>query len=561
MPFLFRLACLVALLGVAGARAQDATLEITPAERAWLANHPVIRLGFDPDFKPFCFRDPQGKLQGIDADLLHWMESRLGVRFETHTAANWHDVYQGALRGECDVLSSTADTPERRENFLFTRDYVRFPVTIITRTEGAFALTSSDLRNLRVAAPRDYAATLAFRRTYPDVSVVACDSIAEGLAMVAHREADAAVTNLANASYVIKTSGLTNLKIAGVVPETFELRFAVRRDQPELAAILDKTLAHLPPAEMSAILDRWIRIDYAAVIRWDVVRRWAIMGGVFALTVIGLVAWRNRSLARELAKRRLVQLELEKTNQQLNRANAELVARHDEKCELMRVAAHDLRSPLTAIRLSADLIEPAEPPAGTIRNAAQQMMRLIDDLLEVHELEEGRRVFRHEPLEISALLREVASGLAPGAQAKRIRLNLDGLAPTSPVLGDENALREVFDNLLSNAIKFSPFDREVAVCTRHWNGFVRIEVHDQGPGVPASERERIFSKYARGTAQPTAGERSTGLGLAIVRDIVALMNGRTWCENSPHGGAVFIVALPAAQLENSAKAEKKLAVS
>lgn len=62
--------------------------------------------------------------------------------------------------------------------------------------------------------------------------------------------------------------------------------------------------------------------------------------------------------------------------------------------------------------------------------------------------------------------------------------------------------------------------------------------------MPESEREKIFTKYFRGAAKPTAGEKSTGLGLAIVRELVAAMNGRVWCENAPEGGAVFIVVVP-----------------
>jgi len=78
------------------------------------------------------------------------------------------------------------------------------------------------------------------------------------------------------------------------------------------------------------------------------------------------------------------------------------------------------------------------------------------------------------------------------------------------------------------------------------DNLVRVEVRDRGPGVPEEERERISTKYARGTAKPTGGEKSTGLGLTIVRDLVAVMHGRVWCEGQEGGGAVFVVAMPPA---------------
>ena len=548
MRLFFRLAGVMLLCSACAlcAQVEHPKLALNESQRAWLRAHPVIRLGFDPDFRPFCFRDAAGQLAGIDAEVLQLIEQRTGVRFETRTAGSWREVYQAAMRRELDVLSSTADAPERREAFRFTREYIQFPVTIVTRVDGPFALTHSDLKSLRVAAARDYAATLAFRRNFPGVSLLETDTIEEALLMVAAERADATVTNLTNASYVIKTRGLANLKIAGVVPEMFEMRFAVRSDWPELQEILDQAVASITPQEMATILDHWVKVDYARVIRWDVVRRWSIIGAIFALTVIGLITWRNAGLARELAKRRVVQAELERTNQQLEHANSELVCRHDEKSELMRVAAHDLRGPLTAITLSAEMLpfDASADSGRVIKNAARQMTHLIDDLLEVHALEEGRKAFRHEVVEVVPLLQAAAEGHRLAAQAKRIALDLSALAPVPSVQGDPGALRQVFDNLLSNAIKFSPFDRTVALRTSRWNEHVRIEVRDQGPGVPDAERERIFSKYARGTAKPTAGERSTGLGLAIVRDIVAIMNGRTWCENAETGGAIFVVALP-----------------
>jgi len=144
------------------------------------------------------------------------------------------------------------------------------------------------------------------------------------------------------------------------------------------------------------------------------------------------------------------------------------------------------------------------------------------------------------------VLRETLLTLEPVAQRKRITLAAAGLGPVPPVRADAGALREVFDNLLSNALKFSPPDSCITVSLIVWNNHARLEIRDQGPGVPASERERIFTKYTRGTARPTAGERSTGLGLAIARELMAVMNGRVWCEAAPGGGAVFVAAVPLA---------------
>src|SRR5690606_24290900 len=85
----------------------------------------------------------------------------------------------------------------------------------------------------------------------------------------------------------------------------------------------------------------------------------------------------------------------------------------------------------------------------------------------------------------------------------------------------------------------------VRVVLEQQNQSVRFSVSDQGPGVLPEETERIFAKYARGTAQPTGGEKSTGLGLSIVRKLAGAMNARVWCESGPHGGSSFVLLVPA----------------
>jgi signal transduction histidine kinase len=545
------LGCLLLCTGLtARAEAAVAKLELTAEDRAWLQAHPVIRVGYDPDFRPFCFRDDSGRLAGIDASMLTYIAAQLGVRFEYVTGSNWTDIYRRAEQREVDMLTSTAITPEREQSFLFTRDYIKFPVTIVTRSDGPFAVTLTDLKAMKVAAVNHYAPTEMLKRDIPELRLQPAATMDDALLMVSRGDADAAVTNLVNASYVIKTHGFANLKIAGVISQTYETRFAVRRDWPEWQNLLERTLATMPPQELARILDPWIRVDYASVIRWDFVRRWATIGCIFAITIIGLITWRNASLRRELAKRRVVQTELEASNARLQTVNAELTARHEEKTHLLQVAAHDLRNPLTGIALTIGALQ-SEVPTPAIKakldrleRSAGQMTRLIDDLLEVDALESGRRHFEIRAVEVMAAVSETIDAHQAAAAHKRINLCVSEAGSVPAIAADARGLRQILDNLVSNALKFSPPGKRVELAVRTADDFVRIEVGDQGPGVPDTERERIFAKFARGTAQPTDGEKSTGLGLAIVRELASAMNGRAWCQPGPSGGAIFVVLLP-----------------
>jgi signal transduction histidine kinase len=524
-----------------GARGQG--IDLTPAERAWLSAHPHIRVGFTPDWLPFSSVDADGKLSGIDIDVMALLSQRLGVDFEMSTAPTWSAVYEKALTREVDMLAGTARTPEREPYFHFTAPYQSFPVVIVERVDTPFLSSMQDLMGRKVASARDYASTLNFQREYPGIHLVLTDTVDEAMQLVAGGKADAVTTNLANACFIIKTLGLTNLKVAGILPKSFSLRYAVRSDWPELPGILDKGIASLTPADLQSIDDHWIRIDYDNAVHWDVIWKTAAAIALVLAIAIALIMMRARRLAYELNQRLRLQSELEDSHDRLAQLN-------EEKAELLRMAAHDLRGPLTGVLLNLDLAQQggikAEDALPRIRNHVEQMLMLMTDLLDSEALDEGRRKLTFTAVDAAAMVREVLASLAAVAERKKIRFDTSGLGGVSAVLADAGALRQIIENLVSNALKFSSPGRTIWIVLTEWNNRVRFEVRDEGPGVQADEVERIFAKYVRGSAKPTAGEQSTGLGLSIVRQLVTAMNGRAWCESALGKGATFIVVLPTA---------------
>jgi two-component system, NarL family, sensor histidine kinase EvgS len=523
---------------VAGVYGDQSTVELTAVQRAWLAEHRTIRFGYDPSWPPFSFRDQGNRLTGIDIELLERLAGRLGVEFVPLQTQSWSETYARAVNREVDILVSTSEDQERAKHFLFTQPYLSFPLAIITRNDAPPMATLAALRGRRVAAVRDYVATLEMQRDHPEIETVLTGTMEEAMLMVSAGHADAVATNLANASFVIKTQGLTNLRIAGLLPYTFSLRFAVRQDWPILRDILDQGVTSISLKEKQEITDRWVRIDYANVIRWDTISRWALgLGSAVALIILA-IAWHNRRLQRELAERLRVQRVLEETRDRLTRLN-------EEKTQLMNMAAHDLRSPLTATLLGLEFLRMGhsefdlasrEAVGGLIANI-RHMDRLIADLLDAQALEDGDRSLKRECVDLAKLLHEVVDEFRPVAVRKTIALtaNID-TGPTC-VHGDPGACRQILDNLLSNAIKYTPPGGRVEVTLRG----TRFEVRDTGPGITAAEMERLFKKYGRLSARPTGGEPSIGLGLSIVKRLVDAMAGRVWCESEPGHGTAFIV--------------------
>lgn len=531
-------------LGAAESTPADRPLKLTAAERAWVAAHPVLRVGYDPAWPPFSERDERGRCEGVDADLLALLAHRIGVKVEFTTRDSWTGIYAAAQRRECDLLVGTASTPERARSFRFTEPYLSFPIVIVMRNDEPILWSVLDLAGRQIVGVRDYAPTMELRREYPQLEFTLAPTVEAAMEAVAKDRADAFVTNLPNASFIAKTRGLTNLKIAGVLPERFELRYAVRPDWPELVNLLDRAIASLSEADRQAILHPWIRVDYAKVIRWDLVWKTAAIALLVIALIFAAVLAHNRSLARELAERIRLQREIKE-------AHDELVRLNEEKTELLQMAAHDLRGPLTGMQLAIDssLRLDAVPPREALaimERQVRQMTGLLNDLLDVAALERGERAFRFERIDPLKSLKDAMAVVAPAAANKSIRIDLRPAAGLPAVLADAVALKQIFDNLLSNAVKFSPAGSAIAVDLGRHRDFVRADVRDQGPGVKPTETERIFAKYARGSARPTAGEKSTGLGLSIVRQLATGMNGRVWCESVPAGGGLFVLLVPIA---------------
>jgi signal transduction histidine kinase len=255
--------------------------------------------------------------------------------------------------------------------------------------------------------------------------------------------------------------------------------------------------------------------------------------------------------AREVTERRLFA-----QREQLAELNAELSRLNAEKDEFMTIAAHDLRSPLAAVgglaeALRRGRVSGAEKVNTTYRSITEmtrRMLALVEDYLGAHAVEQAALPVRIRRIDLGAAVRAAVDRFEPAAQDKGQRLRCD--APAGPVWGeaDEALLAQILDNFVSNALKFSPTGAtiELALLQAADGGRVRVEVVDEGPGVPAGEQHRLFRMFGRTSVQPTAGEKSHGIGLAVTKRLAESMEGTVGCESpvaEDGTGAAFWVEL------------------
>lgn len=243
--------------------------------------------------------------------------------------------------------------------------------------------------------------------------------------------------------------------------------------------------------------------------------------------------------------------EIARANEELRRQNALLEQLNSEKNELMGILSHDLRNPVSAIRMLAESIgedgrsaEYIRRKAGQVADTADSVLTLAKNLLDINRLESGRMQLDSDPVPVKPILLHAAEGHRKWAETKQLALRVDVPDDEPIAVGDDSAIRQILDNLISNAIKYSPRGKQVLLRLEATDGSVRVTVEDEGPGFSSEDMGRLYQKFARLSAQPTAGEPSTGLGLSIVRKLVDTMEGSIRCESTPGKGARFVVDLP-----------------
>jgi PAS domain S-box-containing protein len=219
--------------------------------------------------------------------------------------------------------------------------------------------------------------------------------------------------------------------------------------------------------------------------------------------------------------------------------------------DLLAVVSHDLRSPLSAILMNAQLmirtgkggkVDPNER-ARRIVNSAAMMNRLISDLLDLSKIEAGHLELTQNPLDVDLLVHEITDLMASIAEEKSVSIDLKLLEKPIRVTADHDRVLQILSNLIGNAIKFSPHEGQITVGVKIDADEVVFWVADKGPGISKEDHSHLFERYwqSEGAKKKQAG---TGLGLYIARKMVQAHGGRIWASSELGQGSTFFFSLP-----------------
>lgn len=213
--------------------------------------------------------------------------------------------------------------------------------------------------------------------------------------------------------------------------------------------------------------------------------------------------------------------------------------------EFVANLVHELKTPITSLRLTAEALE-GDPPVRDRKRFAERLVReadllskIVDNLRQLAEIESNRLVADTSTFDVDELLREVVRRMGSDRA-----VNVEAPAALA-VATDRSKLAQALGNLLDNAAKFSPPATAIEVTAAAVDGEVRISVRDHGPGISPEHWGRVFERFYKVDKARPREAGGFGLGLAISKHLVQVLGGRIWTETAPEGGQVFTIALPA----------------
>lgn len=525
--------------------ASSPSLDLTPEEKTFIAEHPEIRLGVDPKFIPYEFIDTDGVYKGIAADYIKLISQRTGLTMTVAPDLTWPEAYEKAVIRELDALPCIAQTREREKHFLFTQPYYTFQRVIYIKEDNTSINSLDDLKDETIAVQKD-SSHHSFLLSYPGLKLHLYTNVEDALRAVASGEETAFIGNLATSNYLIKSYGFTDLKYIKMAGEDEKsLYFAVRSDWPVLVSILDKALASITEEEKLAITDKWIGInenpDYGRLIRMA-----GMAGAVIALALMVSFFWIRR-LRKEIKIRKQIQDEL-------NIAKNEAESANQVKSMFLARMSHEIRTPLNAIIGMAYLLRKTDINATQrnylhkITEASNNMLAIINDILDFSKIEAGKVEIENVPFNLDNLLSEIINIISFKVEEQGIHFTLEK-DPDMPEIfkGDPTRIGQVLLNIVNNAVKFTPqgmvslsvhlAKKEMTTCR------LQFVVTDTGIGMSEEQLSQIFKPFDQGESSINRRFGGTGLGLSIAKNLLDLMGGEIAVESTPEQGSRFTIQL------------------
>jgi two-component system sensor histidine kinase EvgS len=529
------------LLAACGAGADEAqsTLVLSGEERAWIAQHPVLRVGVIGNLQPIEYME-DGRPQGLSAEYLSYVARKAGLRLDytpygKSDSARFEDLFAGKL----DLLSAVrVNGPEGADRRLVhTLVYLNTTAVVVTRKKQLPISEIGDLNGMTVTLPNLTRFKDVISAKAPDARLVEGGAALTMLRQVASGEADAAVATEAYLLPFLYREFSGRLQVSGVLTEiTTEIAMSMRADQRLLHSVLQKALASMSSDEARAVRASWLKHNASPNLAlMEITDHYPHEVGLVLLLLVVLSA----------------------TAFHTHRMRQRAEFKERAKAIFLAVMSHEIRSLMNAVLAAVELLRhtPLDRQqqhfARLVHNGSNTLLSLVTDLLDIAKLEAKRGGVETAPVNIAALVRDAVDLLLLRAGEKRISLTWEGDANPPLLMLDEVRLGQILRNLVANAIKFTEtggvavsFSVLRSDTGTHRDMRLRVVVTDTGIGITPQSQKTLFDPYvqAKDSYKRSGG---TGLGMFICRELLKLMHGTISVSSEVGKGTRIEFSLPA----------------
>lgn len=299
------------------------TVQFNEIEKAWIADHPIIQFGYEPDWPPYeIYKD--GAYTGIMGEYVSIIERETGIDLVPIPGISWSESIEKLRRNEIHFVPDCAITFDRKKEFLFSSIIATDPLILATRIDDRFTSDLGSLVNRKVAIPENYYTIEFLSRDYPGIEIIEKPTLEECMESLSIGEVDGVIDGLGVVSYCINHRGFTNIKIACQTEyQEVELAMAFTKDWEVFRDIVNKVLKNVSVEEQNNIRQKWIAVRYdLRKNESEIPGYFKFIGVLVLLVVVFLIFW-NRTLRKHISERKISEKQLLESVSKISQQNEE----------------------------------------------------------------------------------------------------------------------------------------------------------------------------------------------------------------------------------------------